>query len=128
MDVPEELGYALMYSRERFGSDQHGQGCIGDEMNDNPVGRKRRVAKAGTKAATDVRTVAAICQQFGYDPIEAIIAAVQGEDLTPAERVRTAMGLAEYIYPKLARNEITGANGGPVTLKTIERRIVDPKN
>ena len=36
--------------------------------------------------------------------------------------------VVEYHVPKLARTEVTGANGGPVEVKTITRRIVDPKD
>jgi hypothetical protein len=36
--------------------------------------------------------------------------------------------VVEYHVPKLARTEVTGVNGGPVEVKSITRRIVDPGN
>lgn len=99
-----------------------------DQMNDHLPRRKQRVKAANKKSATDIRTVATICQAYGYDPIEAVVEALQGNELTLGEKVRTAMGLAEYIHPKLGRTELTGANGGPVAVHTIERRIIDPKD
>lgn len=87
-----------------------------DEMVDQAPYRKRKVKKANAKAATDIRTVAQICAAFGYDPIEAVVTALQGDELALGEKVRTAMGLAEYIHPKLARQEITGKDGDPITV------------
>lgn len=87
-----------------------------DEMNDHAPLRKQRVKAANKRAATDIRTVATICEAFGFDPIESVIEALQGNELSIGEKVRTAMGLAEYIHPKLARQEITGAEGGPLEL------------
>lgn len=96
-----------------------------DEMNDNPVGRKLRVKAANKRAATDVRSVAEVCAAFGYNPIESVITALQGDELSLGEKVRTAMGLAEYIHPKLARKEITGLNGGAlqVTITGSDARL-----
>ena len=96
-----------------------------DEMNDHAPYRKRRVKAANKKPATDIRTVAEICQAFGYDPIESVIRALQGDELPLGEKVRTAMGLAEYIHPKLARQEITGKDGNPiaVTLSGADARL-----
>lgn len=34
----------------------------------------------------------------------------------------------EYHIPKLARSELTGANGGPLAYESVERRVVDPGN
>jgi hypothetical protein len=87
-----------------------------EEMNDNTLLRKRRVVKANKRPYTDVRTVATICEAFGYDPIESVINALQGDELSIGEKVRTAMGLAEYIHPKLGRLEHTGSDGGPLEL------------
>lgn len=87
-----------------------------EEMNDHGIGRKRRVVKANKKPATDVRSVAEICYAFGYDPIAEVVKALQGDELGLGEKVRTAMGLAEYIHPKLARQEITGLNGGALNV------------
>jgi hypothetical protein len=87
-----------------------------DEMNDHAIGRRRKVVKANKRPATDIRTVATICEAFGYDPIEAVILALNGDELSIGEKVRTAMGLAEYIHPKLGRLEHTGAEGGPLEL------------
>jgi hypothetical protein len=36
----------------------------------------------------------------------------------PARAVEIAMNMAEYHIPKLARTEITGANGGPVIVQS----------
>lgn len=36
----------------------------------------------------------------------------------PARAVEIAMGMAEYHIPKLARTEVTGANGGPVVVQS----------
>jgi hypothetical protein len=38
------------------------------------------------------------------------------------------MDVIEYHIPKLARTELTGQGGGPVTVKRIERVIVKPAN
>jgi hypothetical protein len=96
-----------------------------DEMNDHSIGRKKRVTAANKRPATDIRTVAEICAAFGYNPIEAVITALQGDELGLGEKVRTAMGLAEYIHPKLARQEITGKDGLPihVTLSGADARL-----
>jgi hypothetical protein len=96
-----------------------------DEMNDHAIGRKRRVKTANKRAATDIRTVAEICAAFDYNPIEAVVTALQGDELGLGEKVRTAMGLAEYIHPKLARQEITGKDGLPiqVTLSGADARL-----
>lgn len=36
----------------------------------------------------------------------------------PARAVEIAMNMAEYHIPKLARTELTGANGGPVIIQS----------
>jgi hypothetical protein len=42
----------------------------------------------------------------------------------PADRFRLWLAAAEYCYPKLARNEVTGEDGGPVvfTIKDADGR------
>ena len=46
----------------------------------------------------------------------------------PAKAFELFQSVVEYHVPKLARTEVTGADGGPVEVKTITRRIVDPNN
>lgn len=46
----------------------------------------------------------------------------------PGKALDLMAKLAEYAAPKLARTEVTGADGGPVQVQTITRRIVDPNN
>ncbi len=44
----------------------------------------------------------------------------------PAKAFELFQSVVEYHIPKLARTEVTGNDGGPVEIKTITRRIVDP--
>jgi hypothetical protein len=46
----------------------------------------------------------------------------------PAKAFELFQSVVEYHVPKLARTEVTGADGGPVEVKTITRKIVDPTN
>lgn len=131
MDVSSEtaaLGYATLWGVTRAASHV----LMADEMTDKPAlgARKKRLKAADARPAADVRTVAEICAALGYDPITSIITAVQTGDLSDADKVRTALGLAEYIHPKLGRLEHTGKGGGPVQHQhqVIERRIIDPKH
>jgi hypothetical protein len=51
---------------------------------------------------------------------------IVGENEMTATQVTAALGLLRKVAPDLAATELTGAEGGPVELRTIERRIVDP--
>lgn len=44
----------------------------------------------------------------------------------PAKALDLLAKLAEYAAPKLARTEVTGADGGPLQVQSITRTIVDP--
>lgn len=44
----------------------------------------------------------------------------------PDKAVKHFLALAEYVTPKLARTELTGADSGPVTLYLVDR-IKDPE-
>lgn len=99
--------------------------------------RKRRVKAANAKAATDIKSVAQILQHMGFEPIEMIVKALTDDPsvvpatrvdpetgevlaadrLNLAEKVRSALGLAEYVYPKLARQE--GKIETDITLRVI---------
>lgn len=48
-------------------------------------------------------------------------------ELSPAQ-VTAALGLMRKTLPDLSATTLTGADDGPVQIKTIERRIVDPAN
>lgn len=44
----------------------------------------------------------------------------------PAKALDLLAKLAEYGAPKLARTELTGANGGAVKFQQITRTVIDP--
>lgn len=48
------------------------------------------------------------------------------DDEGPQAAWSCIMDLVEYHVPKLARTELTGADGGAIQVTAIERRIVDP--
>jgi hypothetical protein len=48
------------------------------------------------------------------------------EGANPAKAAELLVRMAEYHYPKKSQAEVTGKDGGPVEVSTIERVIIDP--
>lgn len=53
---------------------------------------------------------------------------VNGEVEMPPHAVTAALGLLKKVVPDLQSVQVTGADGGPVQLERVTRRIVDPGN
>lgn len=51
---------------------------------------------------------------------------ILGDVEMQSSQVAAALGLLRKVCPDLSSTELTGANGGPLTIATIERRIIDP--
>lgn len=49
-----------------------------------------------------------------------------GKEPAPEKALDLLAKLAEYAAPKLARTEVTGADGGPLQVQSITRTIIDP--
>ena len=49
-----------------------------------------------------------------------------GKEPAPEKALDLLAKLAEYAAPKLARTEVTGADGGPLQVQKITRTIIDP--
>lgn len=71
-------------------------------------------------------TVIEKLREMDCDPIEKL-ATIANDEKTPLDcRVKVLVSLAEYIYPKLTRAEITGPSGGAVkTHSTIRVEYVN---
>jgi hypothetical protein len=51
---------------------------------------------------------------------------VLGKVEMTSTQVQAALGLLKKVVPDQQQTELTGPNGGPVQIQSIERRIVDP--
>ena len=78
-------------------------------MWDHPPGTedKRKVNKR-----INLRSVAAVLEERGLDPIGAICDVLP--ELDPSMKVRTLLSLAEFVHPKLGRVEVAGDRDNPV--------------
>jgi hypothetical protein len=79
---------------------------------ESPPGTMSAEGKKAQGKKINIRRVAAILQERGIEPIGEIC------DVLPlldsSLKAKTLLSLAEFVYPKLGRTEITGADGGPV--------------
>ena len=44
----------------------------------------------------------------------------------PAKAFELFQSVVEYHVPKLARTELTGKDGGPLTFQKVQREVIDP--
>jgi hypothetical protein len=89
-------------------------------------GERRGGRKKGTpnKGTIILRTVRAACEAEGIDPVVMLVRMSDPEQPIefdfPELRAKVAMGLLEFMQPKIVRNELTGANGGAVQMEMFE--------
>ena len=76
------------------------------------------------KVTTDVRAAIAVFAQAHVEQMGAWLMDVED----PAKRLDLYLRAIEYHIPKLGRQEISGPDGKPIPIETIERRIIDPAN
>jgi len=81
-------------------------------------GRKTGGRRPGSvnKVTVEFRQVIISLLEANRDNYAIWLGQVAGED--PAKALDLIAKLAEYAAPKLARTEVTGANGGPLVVKT----------
>jgi hypothetical protein len=72
----------------------------------NPKGRKKGVP---TRATADFK--AALTRLLNAADLDELF-----KDVMPDKKLEVLGKLAEYAFPKLGRTEVTGKDGGPVTL------------
>jgi hypothetical protein len=53
-----------------------------------------------------------------------VVKLTEGRD--PGKAAELSLRMAEFHIPKLGRTEVTGEDGGPVAVSSIERVIIDP--
>ena len=56
--------------------------------------------------------------------LEVWVMEISGED--PARAAELVLKMAEYVTPKLARKEVTGDGGGPVTIEVVSLALAPP--
>ncbi len=81
---------------------------IDERLDGPPLGSSKQMRDRKLR----LRNVADILQQRGIEPIGAICDVLPSLD--PSMQVKTLLSLTEFVYPKLGRTEVTGADGGPV--------------
>ena len=74
------------------------------------------------KTTRDVREAIALLAESTVGQVEGWLKAVAAED--PAKALDLWLKLVEYHVPKLARTEMTGANGGPVITSYPKLEII----
>lgn len=65
-------------------------------------------------------------ESSGMTPLAYMLTVMRDEAEEPRQRLAAAQAAAPYVHSKLSSVELTGQDGGPVQITTIERRIVDP--
>ena len=78
-------------------------------MWDHPPGTPDR---RSVNKRINLRSVAAVLQERGLEPIAAICDVLP--ELDPSMRARTLLSLAEFVHPKLGRVEVAGDQDAPV--------------
>ena len=84
---------------------------------------------AGRKAGTPNKRTQAMqiaVETSGMTPLDYMLSVMRDEVEEPRHRLAAAQAAAPYVHAKLSSIELTGQDGGPVQVTTIERRIVDP--
>lgn len=54
--------------------------------------------------------------------------ALADEEFLTVGQITSINSLLDRVLPKLRAVEVTGSDGGPIEIKQITRRIVDPQN
>lgn len=73
-----------------------------------------RVKGVPNKTTTDVRAAIALIAQRNVGKVQQWLESIED----PAKRVGLFLDLCEYHIPKLARTEITGADGGAIIIQS----------
>lgn len=80
------------------------------------LNRNRSLKKS---AKINLKAVAEVLQSYDLDPTEEVIKLIQAGKLEPDLCARLYMDLLEYVQPKLARTELTGKDGGALTVEIM---------
>ncbi len=78
-------------------------------------GRSGRTAGTPNKATRDVREAIAVFAQDNVDNMTAWISQIED----PAKKLDLYLRALEYHVPKLARTELTGVNGRPMSFMSV---------
>jgi hypothetical protein len=92
--------------------------------------KKRGGPRTGAGRKPGVANKASIARQAevaagGMTPLEYMLKVMRDPTAEHPRRQAMAVAAAPYVHPKLASTEITGKDGGPVVIETIERLIVE---
>jgi hypothetical protein len=85
------------------------------------MGRKKGVPN---KTTTDVRKAIAQLAELNIPKLNAWLSRVAMQD--PARAAEILLKAIEYHIPKLGRTEVTGKDGGDLTVTVVEYRDPDP--
>lgn len=103
----------------------------GDSSADKPKRQKHGGRTAGTpnKATKEFRdTVAKVLETNAHNVSIWLAQVAMGHGdvkADPGKALDLLAKLAEFAAPKLARTEVTGADGGPVKYQAITRKVID---
>ena len=67
-------------------------------------------------------------QASGLTPLDYMLDILRDVGKDPLSRFEAAKAAAPYVHARLASQEISGKDGGPVQISQIERFVVDPKD
>lgn len=72
-------------------------------------------SRKGVPNKRSLDAAAVIAKHFpGWDPLVELAKMARDASLTPEQRMRAMMEVAQYMHPKRKAVEMTGADGGPI--------------
>lgn len=85
-----------------------------------------RVKGTPNKATVTFKETVTALLQSNSDNIAIWLRQVAEDKDDPGRALDLLAKLAEYAYPKLARTEMTGPDGGPMQVEEVRRTVVKP--
>lgn len=92
---------------------------VKDPFDDSDNRYVNRAKSAKRKGRINLRAVADVLAERGYDPTHEIINILETRSLPKDVEVRVWSNLLEYTQPKKKAVEITGKDGGPIRLEQV---------
>lgn len=71
------------------------------------------------KVGVNLRAVAEVLDEYGMNPAEEVIRLIREDRLDDEMKARLMMEMLEYVQPKLQRTELTGKDGGALTVEIL---------